>query len=133
MRRRRRRYLSASRICFAIPPHSASGASARLSLILKAQRMTGAEGKLALTAAVVAAIIVLRLIVVGVVGVAARGRPQSRALFWTRQGAGLAVLVLLVVAFATIWIDDSARLTTVLGLASAGVAIAAQRAVTAFA
>src|SRR4051812_43098782 len=95
--------------------------------------MEGSSSKLALTVIVAASVILVRLIIVGAVGAATREHPNSRLLFWTRQGTSLAVLVVLGIALASIWIEDTARLTTVLGLASAGLAIAAQKAVTSFA
>jgi small-conductance mechanosensitive channel len=54
-------------------------------------------------------------------------------LFWIRQGSSLAALVIILAAGVSIWFDDPARLTTALGLATAGIAIAAQKAVTSFA
>jgi small-conductance mechanosensitive channel len=89
--------------------------------------------KLAVTALLAAAVVGVRLLVVAGVWAATRERPNSRFLFWTRQGTSLAALIVVGVVFASIWFDDPARLTTVIGLASAGLAIAAQKAVTAFA
>src|SRR3954464_5262174 len=88
--------------------------------------------KLGLTVAVAVAVIAVRFAVVAIAR-AATGRVDSRALFWVKQGSSLATLAVIAVALASIWFDDPARLTTVLGLATAGVAIAAQKAVTAFA
>lgn len=62
-----------------------------------------------------------------------RGTRAERGRFWTRQTAALVALVVLVVGLASIWFDDPARLATVVELVSAGVAIALQRVVTAFA
>jgi small-conductance mechanosensitive channel len=89
--------------------------------------------KLALTALLAAAVIGVRLLVVAGISTATRARPNSRFLFWTRQGTSLTALIVLGIVFVSIWFDDPARLTTVIGLASAGLAIAAQKAVTAFA
>jgi small-conductance mechanosensitive channel len=104
-----------------------------MSLFPMSLNATSVGMKLALTALVAAAVIAVRLLLVAGVWAATRERPNSRFLFWTRQGTSLAALIVLGVVFAAIWFDDPARLTTVIGLASAGLAIAAQKAVTAFA
>jgi small-conductance mechanosensitive channel len=88
--------------------------------------------KLGITVGVVLAVIAMRSIVAGVARALARNG-DSRALFWTRQISSLAALVFILAAGVSIWFDDPSRLATVLGLATAGIAIAAQKAVTAFA
>lgn len=89
--------------------------------------------KLMLTLAVVGVLTVLRLLVAGTVRSLSTRTHNDRWVFWTRQGVSLAAFVISVIAFVSIWFDDAARLTTALGFATAGLAIAAQRAVTAFA
>src|SRR4051812_9988133 len=84
------------------------------------------------TLAVVGALTVVRLTIVAMMR-AATGKRNTRAVFWTRQGTSLATLVATIVAVLSIWFDDKARLTSALGFAAAGLAIAAQRVVTAFA
>jgi small-conductance mechanosensitive channel len=100
-------------------------------------RFIGLTGETAarvlLTAATVGAALLLRLIVIATVRAAMRTHPNDRLMFWTRQGASLAVFAAIVLAFVSIWFDNAARLATVAGFATAGLAIAAQRAVTAFA
>ena len=88
--------------------------------------------KLGLTAAVIVAVVVVRVLIVAIVRAVTR-RADSRALFWARQGSSLTALVIVLAAGVSIWFDDPSRLTTVLGLATAGLAIAAQKAVTSFA
>jgi small-conductance mechanosensitive channel len=88
--------------------------------------------KLGITLAVIGALVIIRLVIVGIARMAA-GRADSRALFWVRQGTSLAALAVVLVASVSIWFDDPSRFTTVLGLATAGIAIAAQKAVTSFA
>ncbi len=61
-----------------------------------------------------------------------RGR-NERVVFWTRQGIALVSALLLVVGLASIWFDDPTRLATALGLVTAGLAFALQKAVTAVA
>jgi small-conductance mechanosensitive channel len=89
--------------------------------------------KLLLTFAVVGLLTLLRLVISGTVRALADHVSNDRWAFWTRQGLALASFIISVLAFVSIWFDDPARLTTALGFASAGLAIAAQRAVTAFA
>ena len=61
-----------------------------------------------------------------------RGR-NERVVFWTRQGIALVSALLLIVGLASIWFDDPTRLATALGLVTAGLAFALQKAVTAVA
>jgi small-conductance mechanosensitive channel len=88
--------------------------------------------KLGVTAAVILGITLVRLAVVGL-ATAITSRPDSRALFWTKQTSSLASLVLVLTACVSIWFDDPSRYPTMLGLGTAGIAIAAQKAVTSFA
>jgi small-conductance mechanosensitive channel len=88
--------------------------------------------KLAITVAVVLVVVAIRLAVVAVAR-AVTGRGDSRALFWAKQSSSLAALVVVLAAGESIWFDDPSRFATMLGLATAGIAIAAQKAVTAFA
>ncbi|UUR08127.1 mechanosensitive ion channel family protein [Sphingomonas glaciei] len=53
--------------------------------------------------------------------------------FWSRQAVGLMAGAILVLGIVSIWFDDPARLTTGLGLVTAGVAFALQRVITAVA
>jgi len=53
-------------------------------------------------------------------------------MFWVRQGSSLVAFAAIVVVALSIWFDNAARLTAVAGFATAGLAIAAWRAVTAF-
>jgi small-conductance mechanosensitive channel len=88
--------------------------------------------KLAMTAAV--------LIIVPLIGwaisklISLTGRVTSRrAAFWTKQGTSLLVAVIVVLLVISIWFDNPGRLATVLGLVTAGIAIAMQRVITAVA
>jgi small-conductance mechanosensitive channel len=62
-----------------------------------------------------------------------RERAQVRIEFWTRQAVNLTGAVLLFLGVVSIWFDDPTRLTTALGLVTAGLAFALQRVVTALA
>ena len=85
------------------------------------------------TSAAVAFVLAARVVVVAVARASARAHPNGGLIFWIRQGSSLAAFVLILLATISIWFDNAARLATVAGFATAGLAIAAQRAVTAFA
>lgn len=53
--------------------------------------------------------------------------------FWLRQTTSITVAVIGLIGLISIWFDNPARLTTALGLVTAGLAFALQRVVTAFA
>jgi small-conductance mechanosensitive channel len=61
------------------------------------------------------------------------GSAHERGYFWGRQAIRLIGAAIIVFGIITIWFDDPSRLATAVGLISAGVAIALQRVVTAFA
>jgi small-conductance mechanosensitive channel len=63
-------------------------------------------------------------------GVSQRGQ---RIAFWFRQAIHVVTAIVLVVGVVSIWFDNPARLTTALGLVTAGVAFALQRVITALA
>src|SRR4051812_106604 len=62
-----------------------------------------------------------------------KGSAHERGYFWGRQAIRILGTLILVVGIISIWFDDPSRLATAVGLISAGVAIALQRVVTAFA
>jgi len=62
-----------------------------------------------------------------------RGIKDRRPAFWSRQAVNIGIAVLLVLGVLSIWFDDPTRLTTALGLVTAGLAFALQRVVTAIA
>jgi small-conductance mechanosensitive channel len=61
------------------------------------------------------------------------GGSRQRTAFWTRQGISLAMFLLGVIGFLSIWFDNPTRLATGLGLVGAGLAFALQKVVTSFA
>jgi small-conductance mechanosensitive channel len=63
-------------------------------------------------------------------GVTRRG---ERTAFWVRQGIHVFTALTVIIGTASIWFDDPTRLTTALGLVTAGLAFAPQRVVTALA
>lgn len=58
---------------------------------------------------------------------------SKRVAFWTHQGISIIVAILVVLGLISIWFDNPTRLTTAVGLVTAGLAFALQRVVTAFA
>lgn len=100
-------------------------------------RLIGLNGdvfhKLALSVAAIFIAIALRYVVVFVVRVVTGRHPKDRVTFWTRQGTSLAMVALVILALISIWFDNPGRLGTAAGFVTAGLAIAAQRAVTAVA
>jgi small-conductance mechanosensitive channel len=89
--------------------------------------------KAALTLAVLAAAFLIRWLVLALVRSGSRSKNTHRIAFWVRQGFSLTLAALILIALISIWFDNAARLTTVAGFAAAGLAVAAQRVVTAFA
>ena len=87
--------------------------------------------KLAFTLGFIALVLLLNLVLQGLARLVLRARRDERAQFWTRQGVRLTMAVVLLLGMASIWFDDPARLTTALGLVTAGLAFALQRVVTA--
>ncbi|MFP5385895.1 MAG: mechanosensitive ion channel family protein [Bacteriovoracia bacterium] len=62
-----------------------------------------------------------------------REKEKERVRFWTRQGLNLFFALAMLIVFLSIWFDDPRRLTTGLGLVTAGLAFALQKVVTSFA
>ncbi len=89
--------------------------------------------KLLLSAALVLGLLLVRWLARSLSRVLLRGRHAERARFWARQGINLAVAVLLLLGFLSIWFDDPERLATGLGLVTAGLAFALQKVITALA
>ena len=81
------------------------------------------------------ALVVVMLLLSKLLRAAARGATArgERTAFWARQGIHLFTAVVLAVGIASIWFDDPTRLTTAMGLVTAGLAFALQRVVTALA
>lgn len=89
--------------------------------------------KLLLTLALLAVIWLLRYLLRGVLRLVLRGRSNVRARFWARQGINIFTSVITVLGVLGIWFDNPTRLTTALGLVTAGLAFALQKVITAFA
>ena len=83
-----------------------------------------------------AVVLLLTLLVQGLQKLVRTALPGDRHVhsrFWWRQTARLASAALGLLLLLSIWFDDPRRLTTAAGLVTAGLAIALQRVVTAFA
>lgn len=88
--------------------------------------------KLLLTIALVVIVLIFSKVVRRLL--ASRGNTTSdKVRFWLRQATGLIAGLILVFGVISIWFDDPTRLTTGLGLVTAGVAFALQRVITAVA
>ena len=79
---------------------------------------------------IVVMVILSRLLRAVAQGVTQRGQ---RIAFWIRQGIHVFTAIVLIVGITSIWFDDPTRLTTAMGLVTAGLAFALQRVVTALA
>ena len=65
--------------------------------------------------------------------VALQKRSNVQAAFWSRQAIRLSSAILMLLGLVSIWFDDPTRLTTAIGLVSAGLAFALQKVVTSLA
>lgn len=88
--------------------------------------------KLLLTLASIAVFLIVRWVLRTITHLVVP-RSKEWIAFWTRQGISLATALLLLLTILSIWFDDPTRLTTALGLVTAGLAFALQKVVTAFA
>lgn len=89
--------------------------------------------KLLLTLAIVAIAILLSRLLQGLAELLFRRRQNVRVRFWSQQAVRITTVVILVVGTLSVWFDNPGRLTTFIGLMSAGLAVALQRVVTALA
>jgi small-conductance mechanosensitive channel len=85
------------------------------------------------TALLIAGAVIVSAIVRATLSRIFRSRDRDHPRFWTTQFVSLATLVIIVVGFLMIWFDDPRRLISALGLLAAGLAVALQRVITAFA
>jgi small-conductance mechanosensitive channel len=92
--------------------------------------------RLGWTLALVAAVVLVRMLVAAMLRRSGGGpvrRDTAARRFVVQQVVSLLVLAVVVGGIVQIWFDDPGRLATVVGLATAGVAVALQRVITAFA
>ena len=86
--------------------------------------------KLLFSLAFVVLTLLLALALRWLVGLLLRNRRDVRVAFWTRQAIHLFATLFLLVGLVSVWFDDPTRLTTALGLVTAGLAFALQKVVT---
>jgi small-conductance mechanosensitive channel len=89
--------------------------------------------KLLLSFAFIAFVVLMRRSLRFLLARLPRREGRERVGFWLRQMVQLAIALLLLMGLISIWFDDPARLTTGLGLVTAGLAFALQKVVTAVA
>ena len=89
--------------------------------------------KLILTILAIFSILLIGYLLRKLTGAILRGEQRERAKFWTRQGISLFTAILLIITVMSIWFDDPTRLTTAVGLVTAGLAFALQKVVTSIA
>jgi len=88
--------------------------------------------KLLFSLVFVAAVYIAQRLVRLVLRLMIRDRTSLHVVFWTRQGFQLLTAVVITIGLISIWFNDPKTLATGLGLVSAGLAFAMQRAVMAF-
>ncbi len=113
----------------------AAGASEPLTLFgIRLVGVTAENGrKLLVTIGLIVGGLLARWLLAALADVVLRPSVLVRARFWARQGISLATALFLAFTILSLWFDDPTRLTTALGLVSAGLAFALQKVVTALA
>lgn len=89
--------------------------------------------KLLLSIALIVIVMVARKLLRALVEAVLRGERVMRVKFWIRQSLSLLAAMVIVVGLISLWFDDPVRLTTALGLVTAGLVFALQKVVTAVA
>lgn len=89
--------------------------------------------KLLLTISIILVLVLLKSIVSLLFRKIFPHKKNVKLRFWSRQGINLTFAFLMLIGVLSIWFDDPTRLTTGLGLVSAGLAFALQKVVTSFA
>ena len=89
--------------------------------------------KLLITVALIAIVLVAGSVLRQLAGWLLGRDSQTKHRFWTQQGIGLFTTILLLISVVSVWFDDPTRLTTAIGLISAGLAFALQKVVTSIA
>jgi small-conductance mechanosensitive channel len=89
--------------------------------------------RLLLSVALVVFLVVLHYLMRGLTRLVMRGHRNDHVRFWSRQAINLLLAIIALLGLLSIWFEDPTRLTTALGLLTAGLAVALQRVVTALA
>jgi small-conductance mechanosensitive channel len=96
-------------------------------------RRSAVFGKLLLTLALLVGVVIAAGLLRGMAGLILRGESGDRPRFWIAQVISVAALVGAFVVVARIWAGDAGQLASAAGWLAAGLTIALQRVVTAFA
>jgi small-conductance mechanosensitive channel len=83
--------------------------------------------------AMVAIFVAFRVLFHAAARLLVRGFKGERVRFWAHQAINFLSVVILILGLASIWFDNAARATTVMGLIAAGIAFALQKLITAIA
>jgi len=89
--------------------------------------------KLILTIGFIVAAYLIAVLLRALLRMTVGSRAGTRFHFWARQAVSLLLAAVVILAIASIWFDNPARVATVLGLVTAGIAFALQRVITAVA
>ena len=89
--------------------------------------------KLLLTVGFILVVLLVSYVLKRLAALIFQGFHNKSVRFWTEQGISLVVALLMIVGILSIWFDDPARLTTAIGLVTAGLAFALQKVVTSLA
>jgi small-conductance mechanosensitive channel len=89
--------------------------------------------KLLMSITLIAALLVLRWLLAALNRYLIEHHPAARATFWVRQVVNIALVIVLFLGIASIWLDNPAHLTTAMGVLSAGLAFALQKPISAIA
>ena len=85
------------------------------------------------TAIFLAALVLLRWLARVLVRAVLRGKEHTRGRFWSRQGINLATAVVVALGLISIWFDSGLHAAAAVGVLTAALAFAMQKAVTSFA
>ena len=89
--------------------------------------------KLIITAVFLVGVALLRWLTRTLVRAVLRGREHTRGRFWARQGINLTTMVVVALGLISIWFDNGLHAAAAVGVLTAAVAFAMQKAVTSFA
>lgn len=96
--------------------------------------MTPRNGhKLLMTLALIAIVVGLSWLLRGIGRLVLKNRRSQKVIFWVRQAINLLLAIILLLGIVSIWFSEPQRMTTFLGLVSAGVAFALQKPISALA
>ena len=89
--------------------------------------------KLLITVCFVVGLLLFQWLLKWVANLFLRGYRSKRVIFWVRQGISALLSILILITILSIWFNSPDRLTTFMGLVTAGVAFALQTPITAIA